>query len=165
MIRWLCDNYGGELHISLGMTRRSEEIGLVKLLYQSGRLKDTTLYACTSGYPVPSRDVCLLEITRLKEMYGGSVKAIGFSGHHVGISLDTAAAALGASCIERHFTLNRAWRGTDHSASLEPDGLARLKQALLSLESALRYKHRDILDIELPQRKKLKSDAHTYIQS
>jgi len=51
------------------------------------------------------------------------VKSIGFSGHHKGIAIDVAAYTLGAIWIERHFTLDRTWKGTDHAASREPDGL------------------------------------------
>ena len=57
-----------------------------------------------------------LEITRLRELYADRVKAIGFSGHHLGIAVDSAAVALGAEWIERHFTLDRTWKGTDHAA-------------------------------------------------
>jgi len=51
-------------------------------------------------------------------MYGSIVKDIGFSGHHLGIALDSVAYSLGANYIERHFTLDRTWKGTDHAASL-----------------------------------------------
>ena len=53
-----------------------------------------------------------------------------FSGHHLGIGIDVAAYTLGANIIERHFTLNRTWKGTDHAASLEPDGLRKLIREL-----------------------------------
>ena len=89
-------------------------------------------------------------------MYGNRVKEIGFSGHHNGISLDIAAYTLGASTIERHFTLNRTWKGTDHAASLEPDGLRRLNRDLLGAYKALTYKSQEILPVEIPQRDKLK---------
>jgi len=114
------------------------------------------LYACTSGYPVPFEDASLLEITRLRDMYGSIVKDIGFSGHHLGIALDSVAYSLGANYIERHFTLDRTWKGTDHAASLEPDGLRRVARDVDAVSRALGYKAKDILDIEEPQRKKLK---------
>jgi N-acetylneuraminate synthase len=114
------------------------------------------LYACTSGYPVPFSEVCLLEITRLRERFGHRVKAIGFSGHHLGIAVDAAATALGAAWVERHFTLDRTWKGTDHAASLEPDGLRRLVRDLRAVHRALRPKTTDLLGVEKPQRRKLK---------
>ena len=58
---------------------------------------------------------------------------VGFSGHHRGIAIDIAAFTLGANYIERHFTLDRTWKGTDHSASLEPDGIRKLKEILKKL--------------------------------
>ncbi len=156
MIGWICDNFGGEIHVSLGMTTRREEEELIKFLEDKGRIKDTVIYACTSGYPVPMEDLSLLEIKRLKETYGKLVKEIGFSGHHNGIAMDIAAYTLGASVIERHFTLNRTWKGTDHAASLEPDGLRKLARDLRNAHKALTYKKEEILDIEKAQREKLK---------
>ena len=104
MLEWLCDNYSGEIHVSLGMTTHEEEEKLVSLFEKKGRARDVVLYNCTSGYPVPFENVCLLEISRIKELYSGRVKEIGFSGHHLGIAVDIAAYTLGASMFERHFT-------------------------------------------------------------
>ena len=59
--------------------------------------------------------------------------------------------------MERHFTLDRTWKGTDHAASLEPDGLRRLCRDLRHVEEALTYKPKDILDVEAVQRAKLKA--------
>ena len=81
---------------------------------------------------------------------------IGFSGHHKGIALDIAAFALGANYIERHFTLDRTWKGTDHSASLEPDGIRKLKRNLEETHQALRFKNQEILEVEKASRNKLK---------
>jgi len=156
MLSYLCDGYGGEIHISLGMTTHNEEEKIVKLFETKKRNKDIVIYSCTSGYPVPFEDVCLYEIRRLNEKYGSTVKAIGFSGHHLGIAVDVAALTLGAKCLERHFTLDRTWKGTDHAASLEPDGLRRLVRDVKNTKKALEYKKKEILDIENIQRKKLK---------
>ncbi len=156
MLEYLAKNFAGEIHISLGMTTREEEKKIVDFMVMRGRAKDTVLYSCTSGYPVAFEDVCLLEIDRLKKAYDNIVKAIGFSGHHNGIAIDVAAYVLGAVCIERHFTLNRTWKGTDHAASLEPDGLRKLVRDLGSTRAALTYKSKEVLDVEEVQRKKLK---------
>lgn len=156
MLGWLCDNYEGEIQISFGMTTREEEEAIVSLFEKNGRNKDLIIYNCTSGYPVPMEDVCLLEITRMREMYADRVKAIGFSGHHNGIAIDVAAYTLGAEIFERHFTLDRTWKGTDHAASLEPDGMRRLKRNLAQTKKALTYKSTEILPIEQVQRDKLK---------
>lgn len=160
MLSWLCDNYGGEIHISLGMTTHEEEEKIIRLFENRGRNKDLVVYACTSGYPVPFEDVNLLEISRIREKYGSVVKNIGFSGHHLGIAIDIAAYTLGASVIERHYTLDRTWKGTDHAASLEPEGIRKLKRDLLATHAALHYKEKEVLDIENVQRQKLKYRKH-----
>lgn len=157
MLNWLCENYQGEIHISTGMTTKDETDILVNYFIEKGRNKDLVLYNCTSGYPVPFEDVCLLEINLLKQKYGDKVKHIGFSGHHLGISVDIAAYTLGASIIERHYTIDRTWKGTDHAASLEPMGLRKLSRDLRAVHQALTYKKTDILPIEQVQRDKLKN--------
>ena len=151
-----CRRFPGPIHVSLGMTTRAEERALVELFRERGRLKDVVLYACTSGYPIGATDACLFEITRLRNAYAGEVLGIGYSGHHNGISLDMGALTLGATYIERHFTLNRTWKGTDHAASLEPDGLRRLNRDLRHLAEALICKPSEILPVEEEQRAKLK---------
>lgn len=160
MLNWLCGNYDGEIHVSLGMTTHAEEETLLKLFEDKGRNKDVVLYVCTSGYPVPFEDVCLLEIERVKKAYESRVKEIAFSGHHLGIAVDVAAYTLGASTIERHYTLDRTWKGTDHAASLEPEGIRRLKRDLEAVYKALNYKAQEVLPIEQVQRDKLKYREH-----
>ena len=91
------------------------------------------------------------------EKYGNQVKHIGFSGHHLGIAVDVAAYTLGAPIIERHYTLDRTWKGTDHAASLEPMGLRKLSRDLNAVHKALTFKSQDILPIEQVQRDKLKN--------
>lgn len=158
MLEYLCMNHEEEIHVSLGMTTHEEELEMVAMYERFDRLKDVVLYACTSGYPVDAKDVCLLEITRLKDAYAGRVKAIGFSGHHLGISIDIAALTLGAEWIERHYTLDRTWKGTDHAASLEPDGLRRLARDIAHVSKAMQKKGNEILEVEIKQRNKLKWD-------
>lgn len=157
MLKVLRDEYDGEVHLSFGMTNQDEEKQIVEFFEETGQAKDRlVIYSCTSGYPVPFKDVCLLEISRLKNTYAERVKHIGFSGHHLGIAIDNAAYALGATWIERHFTKDRTWKGTDHSASLEPNGLRKLCRDLRATFEALNYKQEEILDIEKVQRDKLK---------
>ena len=157
MLGWLCDNYKGEIHISTGMTTKDEIEIIVNFFGERGRSKDLVVYNCTSGYPVPFNDVCLLDILKLQEKYSQKVKSIGFSGHHLGIAVDVAAYTLGAHVIERHFTLDRTWKGTDHSASLEPQGIRKLVRDLNVVQKAINYKATDILDIEKVQREKVKN--------
>ena len=156
MLEYLCKNYSGEIHLSFGMTTQAEEKDIVELFKSFNREKDLVIYACTSGYPVPPEDICLLEVKRIVETFGDEVKAIGFSNHSPGIAFDTSALTLGAQYFERHFTLDRTWKGTDHAASLEPDGMRRVARDLRNTFKALTYKSKEILDIEAVQRKKLK---------
>ena len=156
MLNYLAEAYEGEVHISLGMTTWAEEDEIAAALDNRGRLRDVVFYACTSAYPVSFDNICLGEITRLLEKFGGRTKAIGFSGHHLGIAADVAALALGATWFERHFTLDRTWKGTDHAASLEPDGLRRLCRDLHAVDRSLSRKPKELLECELPQRNKMK---------
>lgn len=154
----LRDNYSGEVQISFGMTTIEEEELVINFFEETNQSKNRLIiYSCTSGYPVPYEDICLLEITRLYKKYEYRVKGIGFSGHHLGIAVDIAAYILGAKYIERHFTKDRTWKGTDHAASLEPGGLQKLVRDLDHTFNALTYKKTEILEIEYEQRKKLKS--------
>lgn len=160
MLDWIAQNFSGEIHISLGMTKQKEEKDIIEFFEERGRVKDVVLYSCTSGYPVPFDNICLLEISRLRKEYDGKVKAIGFSGHHLGIAADVAALALGATVFERHYTLDRTWKGTDHAASLEPDGLRRLVRDLKNVSKSLTYKQSEVLPIEQVQRNKLKRNVN-----
>lgn len=160
MLKVLRDEFEGEVHLSFGMTTQEEEKKIVALFEETNQAKDRlVIYSCTSGYPVPFEDVCLLEIKRLRETFGERVKAIGFSGHHLGIAIDNAAYTLGATWTERHFTKDRTWKGTDHAASLEPAGLKKLCRDLQATYQALSYKKEEVLEIEKAQRKKLKYRA------
>jgi sialic acid synthase len=156
LLEHLALQYNGGIHVSLGMTTPEEQDAIVELFRALGAAHRLVLYSCTSGYPVPHNEICLLEICRLRERYGSEIQAIGFSGHHLGIAVDIAAIALGASWVERHFTLDRTWKGTDHAASLEPDGMRRLVRDAAAAHEALTYKHAPILEVEATQRCKLK---------
>ena len=158
LLKILRDEYEGDVHISTGMTTLDEIESVILFFEEKSMSKNKiVLYACTSGYPVPFEDVCLLEISRLKKKYKDRVKNIGFSGHHLGIAVDMAAYVLGAEWIERHFTLDRTWKGTDHAASLEPNGLEKLARDLNVIHKSLSYKTKEILNIEEVQREKLKN--------
>ena len=158
MLKVLRDEYKGQVQLSVGMTTKEEVEEIVSFFEQTDQAKTRLLiYSCTSGYPVPAEDVALLEINWLYESYGSRVNEIGFSGHHLGVALDVAAYTLGARWIERHFTKDRSWKGTDHAASLEPQGLKKLTRDLNSVYKALHYKASEILSIEQVQRDKLKN--------
>ena len=158
MLKVLRDEFNGQVQLSIGMTKKDEVEEIVNFFETNNQAKSRLLlYSCTSGYPVPAKDVALLEINWLYDNYGERVNEIGFSGHHLGIALDVAAYTLGARWIERHFTKDRTWKGTDHAASLEPGGLKKLTRDLESTYEALNYKSKEILPIESVQREKLKN--------
>ena len=91
---------------------------------------------CTASYPVRDyRELNLSCIVALRQMYPEFV--IGWSGHDSGIAMSTAAYTLGARIIEKHFTLNRANKGTDHAFSLEPAGLGKLVRDLQRAHAAM----------------------------
>ena len=152
----LFNEFPGQIHISLGMTTREEETRILSHADKLNCLNRVVLYHCISGYPVENNELYLLEISRLKNLYGDKVLSIGFSGHHKGIAVDLVAYTLGATWFERHFTLDRTQKGTDHSASLEPDGLRRLKRDLKAASVSLSKKPSEIVEVENFQRKKLK---------
>lgn len=158
MLKILRDDYKGQVQLSIGMTSRKEVEEIIKFFEQTNQAKSRLLiYSCTSGYPVPFEDVSLLEINYLYDKYEDRICEIGFSGHHLGIAIDIAAYTLGARWIERHFTKDINWKGTDHSASLMPDGLRRLNRDLTATYKSLHKKKEDILPIEQVQRDKLKN--------
>ena len=156
MQNFLCENYDGKIHVSVGMTKKKEIAEIINFYKKKSRINDLVLYCCTSGYPISEKDICLLEIKNLQKLMENTKGGVGFSGHHLGIAPDIAAVTLGVDWIERHFTLDRTWKGTDHAASLEPEGLRRLCRDIKNVEKALSYKEEDILTIEKPQRAKLK---------
>ena len=153
---FLCKNYEGQIQISTGMTTKKEIDQIINFYNKQNRSSDLLIYACTSGYPVKFEDVCLLEIKYLIENYSDQVGEIGFSGHHLGIAVDIAAVTIGARWVERHFTLDRTWKGTDHAASLEPEGMRRLCRDIKNVYSSLTFKDKDVLEVEEIQRNKLK---------
>ena len=158
MLKVLRDEFKGQVQLSIGMTSRKEVEEIISFFEETNQAKSRLLiYACTSGYPVPAKDVALLEINWLYHNYEERVNKIGFSGHHLGVALDVAAYTLGARWIERHFTKDRTWKGTDHAASLEPQGLQKLVRDLNASYKALNFKDSEILPIEQEQRYKLKN--------
>jgi sialic acid synthase len=160
MLKVLRDDFSGQVQLSIGMTTKKEVEEIVSFFEETDQAKSRLLiYSCTSGYPVPAKDVALLEINWLYENYGDRVNEIGFSGHHLGVALDVAAYVLGARWIERHFTKDKTWKGTDHSASLEKKELTQLVDNLHDIYHALHYKEEEVLLIEQVQRDKLKHNS------
>lgn len=156
ILEWLCKNYKGEIHVSLGMTSRDDIKRIVDFFIKHKREKDLYLYSCTSGYPVEYKDMCILEIKYLIENYGNIIKGIGFSGHHIGTVIDIAAYTLGANIIERHFTIDKQLKGTDQKVALTKEEYETLIKDIMIVKETLTYKNKDILDVEISNKEKLK---------
>jgi len=121
---------GFPLIVSTGMSTSAEVLNAVLLL----RGADVTLLQCTSCYPCDEANVHLRVMCAYRDAYE---LPVGLSDHTRGLAVSMAAAALGATMIERHFTLDRTWKGTDHAASLEPSGLKKLVRDCRNIELAL----------------------------
>ncbi len=118
--------------LSTGMSTLNEVEAAVKVLSDEGAGKISLLH-CTTQYPTPYDSVNLNAMITLKEKTGLDV---GYSDHTTGIEIPVAAVAMGASIIEKHFTLDRNMPGPDHKASLEPEELKQMVQAIRHVESA-----------------------------
>ena len=159
----ICNQFEGDIHISSGMTTDDQIDALLNEISKRTSLKRVVLYSTTSNYPCDYKDLHLLRISDFIAKYGSDVKSFGFSGHHNGIAADIAALTLGVEFIERHFTLDRTWKGTDHAASLEPQGFTKLVRDLNLVESALTKRPNAILDVEAEAYHKVKSkDAEVF---
>ena len=124
---------GKRIILSSGMSTIDEVRETVAVLKENGST-DITVLHCNTEYPTPFSDVNLRAMQTIKEETGVSV---GYSDHTPGIEAAVAAAALGATVIEKHFTLDRNMKGPDHKASLEPNELTEMVRAVRHIEQAL----------------------------
>ena len=124
---------GKKVILSTGMCTIDEVEDALKVLKTNGAT-DITLLHCTTDYPAPLESVNLKAMLTLKEKFGCPV---GYSDHTKGIEVSVAAVAMGAEVIEKHFTLDRNMPGPDHKASLEPNELKELVDAIRNVEKAL----------------------------
>uniref|UniRef100_A0A8D1UR79 N-acetylneuraminate-9-phosphate synthase n=1 Tax=Sus scrofa TaxID=9823 RepID=A0A8D1UR79_PIG len=111
---------------------------------------------CTSAYPLQPEDVNLRVISEYQKLFPDI--PIGYSGHETGIAISVAAVALGAKVLERHITLDKTWKGSDHSASLEPGELAELVRSVRLVEKALGSPTKQLLPCEMACNEKVGSD-------
>jgi N,N'-diacetyllegionaminate synthase len=126
---------GKKVILSTGMADLGEIEDALDILTSCGTKKeDITILHCNTEYPTPYEDVNLLAMLTIKEAF--KVK-VGYSDHTLGIEIPIAAVALGASVIEKHFTLDKNMEGPDHKASLEPHELKAMIDAIRNIEKAL----------------------------
>ena len=124
-----------EIILSTGMTDMEEIEAAVDALIKAGTSKkNITILHCNTEYPTPMIDVNLLAMLDIKKHFATQV---GYSDHTLGIEVPVAAVALGATIIEKHFTLDRNLEGPDHAASLEPDELKKMVESIRNIEQAL----------------------------
>ena len=127
--------FGKDVILSTGMATMGEIEAAIDVLEQAGtpRAKMTVLH-CTTEYPTPMAEVNLRAMQSIHSAFG---VAVGYSDHTPGIEVAIAAVAMGASVIEKHFTLDRKLPGPDHKASLEPGELISMVSAIRNIEIAL----------------------------
>jgi len=140
--------------ISTGMSNIDDVDTAVKILSNNEKY----VLQCTSTYPCPEDELNLNVIPMYKERYGETINGVGFSGHHIGVASDIAAYMLGATIIERHYTLSRSMKGTDHVGSLEKRGVKYVLDYISQVNEALGVSDKFVLESEMPTLKKLRGD-------
>ena len=127
--------YNEKTILSTGMCDMEDVRAAVDALYKNGLSRENLiLLHCNTEYPTPFEDVNLKAMDALRKEFGVEV---GYSDHTKGIEVPIAAVALGATVIEKHFTLDRNMEGPDHKASLEPDELKAMVSAVRNIEKAV----------------------------
>jgi N,N'-diacetyllegionaminate synthase len=127
--------YGKPIILSTGMATLDDIAAALDVLENSGTPRERiTVLHCTTEYPAPAAEANLRAMLTIRDAFG---VAVGYSDHTLGIEVAIAAAAMGATVIEKHFTLDRTLPGPDHRASLEPDELKRMVSAIRTVEQAL----------------------------
>ena len=132
--------------LSTGMCDMADIDAALSVLLNFGMNKEQiSILHCNTEYPTPMKDVNLRAMNSIAERFGVKV---GYSDHTIGIEVPIAAVALGASIIEKHFTLDRNMEGPDHKASLEPDELKTMVNAIRNIEKALGSKNKNVTESE-----------------
>lgn len=149
---------GKPIIVSTGMSDVDDITGAMQVL-QRHQVHGVGLLQCTSTYPTAFEHINLRAMDWLRRTFPFAV--VGYSGHELGIAVSAAAVALGARIVERHFTLDRSWKGGDHAASLEPGGLRRLVRDIRAIEAAMGDGHKRVYDVEVPVLRKLRKSVVT----
>ena len=144
-----CHASGRPVILSTGMSTMDE----IRHAYSLLDPETTIVLHCTSAYPSAPEDVNLRMIETLRNELDCPV---GYSGHETGLQITLAAVSLGAKVVERHITLDRAMWGSDHAASLEPGGLARLVRDIRIIEAAMGDGQKRVSDAEKTMRDRLR---------
>jgi len=145
---------GRPLMLSTGMSTNKEIEDAVNLVKAFDENYPLSIAHSTSAYPCKPEELNLRMIQTLKKQYPGA--PIGYSGHETGLSTTVAAVTLGATFVERHFTLDRAMWGSDHAASVEPQGFQRLVRDIRDVEIACGDGIKRVYESELGPMKRLR---------
>jgi N-acetylneuraminate synthase len=145
---------GRPFMISTGMSTQKEIVETVKFIREFDENYPLMIAHSTSAYPCKPEELNLSMIRTLIEMFPNT--PIGYSGHETGLATTVAAVAMGATFVERHFTLDRAMWGSDHAASVEPQGFARLVKDIRDVETAAGDGVKRVYEAEVAQMKKLR---------
>ena len=143
--------YGQKIILSTGMSTLMEVENAIKVLMSKGtRRENITLLHCTTEYPAPYSEVNLKAMLTLREHFGMKV---GYSDHTPGVIIPIAAISLGASVIEKHFTLDKTLHGNDHYHSGEPEDFMKAIRNFKWIDTVLGNSEKTVLDCELLSRK------------
>jgi N,N'-diacetyllegionaminate synthase len=138
---------GKPIIISTGMATIQDIENAINIVTKNGAsLNDITVLHCNTEYPTPMHDVNLKAMQAIADRFN---VPIGYSDHTLGIEIPIAAVALGATVIEKHFTLDKTLKGPDHKASLEPDELKNMVTSIRHIEKALGHGKKEPTQSEL----------------
>ncbi len=148
---------GKPMFVSTG----AANMGEIRMAYETVAAHNdkVCLLHCIAGYPAEYHYLNLKFIETLKREFPDAI--VGYSGHDNGILAPVIAYMLGAVVVEKHFTLNRSWKGTDHKFSLEPEGLRKMVRDLRRIDVSLGDGNRVIYDFEIEPKKKMGKGIYT----
>lgn len=137
---------GMDVVMSTGMCEMDEIEAAVNVLTDNGlKREQIQLLHCNTEYPTPMQDVNLSAMYEMRQRFN---LPVGYSDHTIGIEVPIAAVAMGATIIEKHFTLDKTMEGPDHKASLEPHELKAMVSAIRNIEQAMGGGHKQVSDSE-----------------
>jgi sialic acid synthase SpsE len=154
LLRYVAEHWKGTVYMSSGMSKLPDIENMINIFRNNKKY----LMQCTSVYPADAKIQHLRILKTYRRKFKNKVDGFGYSSHYKGIAPDIAAYALGATIIERHFTLNRKWKGTDHALSLEIHQVRKLIKYLNEVAKSLGDSEKKILNEEVPAIKKLRAD-------
>lgn len=154
LLEYVSKNYCDTVYMSSGMSNIKDIDKMIEIFKNNKKY----LMQCSSIYPCPEKFINLRVLKTYRSKYKNCVDGFGFSSHNMNIAPDIAAFTLGADIIERHYTLDRNMKGTDHKASLELKDIRQLVKYVKQVESCLGTSEKNILENEQEAIKKLRAD-------